>query len=95
MTVARTAAVVLVVGGALLVLVPAKAMVIARMAAVTLAVWAALVMLALAPSLLPAAWQYYVYSPASTGLWLLAMFFSPFVVCFIKWEWIKEGGRRM
>ncbi|MFE6365926.1 hypothetical protein ACFVP3_38935 [Streptomyces sp. NPDC057806] len=69
-------------------------MVVARIAAVTWAVWGVLVVLLLAPSLLPVAWHYYMYSPASVGLWMLSMLISPFVVCVVKWEWIKEGGGR-
>lgn len=69
-------------------------MVGARMAAVTLAVWGVLVSLLLAPSFLPVAWHYYIYSPASVGLWLLAMFISPFVACAVKWDWIRRGGTR-
>ncbi|MFI6645772.1 hypothetical protein [Streptomyces sp. NPDC050504] len=94
MAVVRVAVVILVVWGGLFALAPAKAMVVARVAAVALAVWGMLVVLVLAPSLLPKAWQYYLYSPASTGLWVLAMFVSPFVACFIKWQWIKEGSGR-
>lgn len=64
-----------------------------RMAAAVLATWATLILLLLAPSLLPEHWQYYIYSPASVCLWLLAMLVAPFVVCFVKWPWIKSGGR--
>ncbi|MBD0746653.1 hypothetical protein [Streptomyces sp. CBMA152] len=69
-------------------------MVTARIAAVTLTVWGVLVVLLLAPSLLPVAWHYYFYSPASVGLWMLSMLISPFAACLIKWEWIKNGGGR-
>jgi hypothetical protein len=62
-----------------------------RTAAAVLATWVVLFVLLLAPSLLPERWQYYVYSPASVGLWLLAMLVAPFVVCFVKWPWIRSG----
>ncbi|MGW6056696.1 hypothetical protein [Streptomyces sp. NPDC055189] len=64
------------------------------MAAVTLAGWGGLLVLLVAPSLLPVAWHYYIYSPASVGLWLLSMFLSPFVACAMKWDWIRKGGGR-
>ncbi|MFE7267982.1 hypothetical protein ACFU9B_39250 [Streptomyces sp. NPDC057592] len=65
----------------------------ARMAAAVLATWATLILLLLAPSPLPEHWRYYIYSPASVGLWLLAMLVAPVVVCIVKWPWIKSGGR--
>ncbi|MEV0528698.1 hypothetical protein AB0I66_35295 [Streptomyces sp. NPDC050439] len=69
-------------------------MVGARIAAVTLAVWGGLIVLLLAPSLLPVAWHYYIYSPASVGLWMLSMLISPFMACTIRWQWIKKGRAR-
>jgi hypothetical protein len=65
----------------------------ARMAAAVLVTWAALIALLLAPSPLPEQWHHYIYSPASVGLWLLAMLVAPVVVCTVKWPWIKSGGR--
>ncbi|MEW2398105.1 hypothetical protein [Streptomyces sp. NPDC046862] len=65
----------------------------ARMAAAVLVTWAALIALLLAPSPLPEHWRYYIYSPASVGLWLLAMLVAPAVVCTVKWPWIKSGRR--
>lgn len=41
---------------------------------------------------LPEPWRHYIYSPASVGLWLLAMLVAPVVVCTVKWPWIKSGG---
>ncbi|MGW0719738.1 hypothetical protein ACWD3K_34035 [Streptomyces sp. NPDC002778] len=61
------------------------------MAAAVLVTWAALIALLLAPSPLPELWRYYIYSPASVGLWLLAMLVAPIVVCAVKWPWIKSG----
>ncbi|MBD9724307.1 hypothetical protein [Streptomyces caniscabiei] len=63
----------------------------ARMAAAVLVTWAALITLLLAPSPLPEHGRYYIYSPASVGLWWLAMFVAPVVVCIVKWPWIKSG----
>ncbi|MFF7331909.1 hypothetical protein ACIQU5_34765 [Streptomyces sp. NPDC090306] len=63
------------------------------MAAAVLITWAALIALVLAPSALPEQWQYYIYSPASVGLWMLAMLAAPFVVCAVKWPWIKSGSK--
>lgn len=65
-----------------------------RMAAAVLATWATLIVLLLAPSLLPERWQYYVYSPASVGLWMLTMLVAPFVVCTVAWPWIRSGAGR-
>lgn len=49
----------------------------ARTAAVVPATWTTLILLLLAPSPLPEHWRYYICSPASVGLWLLAMLVSP------------------
>lgn len=64
-----------------------------RMAVSLLVTWAVLVVLFLAPSPLPEQWRYYIYSPASVGLWMLTMLVAPIVVCTVKWRWIKSGGR--
>ena len=64
-------------------------MVAVRMAASVLVTWAALI----APGPLPEQWRSYIYSPASVGLWLLAMLVAPVVVCAVKWPWIKSGSR--
>ncbi|MEV6701720.1 hypothetical protein AB0M68_31965 [Streptomyces sp. NPDC051453] len=63
----------------------------ARMIIVVAVTWGALTVLFLAPSALPATWQYYIYSPASVGLWLLAMLFGPVITVFLKWNWIRHG----
>ncbi|WP_328890736.1 hypothetical protein [Streptomyces sp. NBC_00316] len=68
-------------------------MVAVRMVASALVTWAALIVLLLAPSPLPEQWRYYIYSPASVGLWMLAMLVAPVVVCTVKWRWIKSGSR--
>ncbi|MCL6671446.1 hypothetical protein ACIRP3_29180 [Streptomyces sp. NPDC101209] len=65
-----------------------------RMAGAVLATWVTLIVLLLAPSLLPERWQYYIYSPASVGLWMLAMLVAPFVVCAAAWRWIRTGAGR-
>ncbi|RFC77142.1 hypothetical protein DXZ75_03735 [Streptomyces sp. AcE210] len=53
--------------------------------------WVVLAALVLAPSALPASWQYSIYSPASVGLWVLAMLFGPVIAVFLKWNWIRHG----
>ncbi|MGW2237267.1 hypothetical protein [Streptomyces sp. NPDC001759] len=63
------------------------------MAAAVLATWVALTVLLLAPSPLPERWRYYIYSPASVGLWMLTMLVAPFVVCTVAWPWIRTGAR--
>ncbi|MCX5434994.1 MULTISPECIES: hypothetical protein [unclassified Streptomyces] len=63
----------------------------ARMIIVVAVTWVALTVLFLAPSALPTTWQYYIYSPASVGLWLLAMLFGPVITVFLKWNWIRHG----
>lgn len=68
-------------------------MVAVRMAASVLVTWTMLIVLLLAPSALPEEWQYYIYSPASVGLWMLTMLVVPVVVCTVKWPWIKSGSR--
>ncbi|MGX1482983.1 endonuclease/exonuclease/phosphatase (EEP) superfamily protein YafD [Streptomyces griseus] len=64
-----------------------------RLVASVLVTWAVLVVLLLAPSPLPEHWRYYIYSPASVGLWMLTMLVAPPVVCAVKWQWIKSGSR--
>ncbi|MGW6142831.1 hypothetical protein ACWFRM_43430 [Streptomyces sp. NPDC055144] len=63
----------------------------ARMIIVVAVTWVVLTVLFLAPSALPASWQYYIYSPASVGLWMLAMLFGPVITVFLKWKWIRHG----
>ncbi|SEE77925.1 hypothetical protein SAMN05216489_08254 [Streptomyces sp. 3213] len=67
-------------------------MVAVRTVASVLVTWVVLIVLLLAPATLPEDWQYYIYSPASVGLWMLAMLVAPVVVCFVKWPWIRSGG---
>ncbi|MFD7258826.1 hypothetical protein [Streptomyces sp. NPDC059874] len=67
------------------------------MAVVVLATWAGLSVLFIAPSPLPEQWRYYIYSPASVGLWMLVMLvmlIAPFVACAAQWKWIRRGGAR-
>lgn len=64
-----------------------------RLAAAVLVTWVALIVLLVAPSALPEQWRYYIYSPASVGLWMLVMLVAPIVVCAVKWPWIKSGSR--
>ncbi|MEU6340192.1 hypothetical protein ABZ883_04485 [Streptomyces sp. NPDC046977] len=65
---------------------------VVRMATATLATWAVLIVLLLAPAPLPEHWRYYIYSPASVGLWMLTMVVAPFVICTVTWQWIRTGG---
>ncbi|MFE7515837.1 hypothetical protein ACFU8I_32095 [Streptomyces sp. NPDC057540] len=65
-----------------------------RIASAVGATWGVLIVLLLAPSLLPEQWHHSIYSPASVGLWFLAMFIAPLVACAVKWEWIKKGSTR-
>ncbi|MFI1095055.1 hypothetical protein [Streptomyces sp. NPDC020917] len=65
-----------------------------RKLAVITATWAGLVVLYGAPSALPESWQYWVYSPASALLWLVAMVLGPGVACAIMRAWIERGSER-
>lgn len=78
------------VGG---VVLGASGMPVIRLMAAVLGTWAALVVLFVAPSVLPEQWRYYIYSPASAGLWMLTMLVAPFVVCAFTWRWIMTGSR--
>ncbi|OEJ35347.1 hypothetical protein BGK67_00180 [Streptomyces subrutilus] len=62
------------------------------MAVAVLSTWGVLIVVLLAPSPLPEQWRYYIYSPASVGLWMFSMLVVPVLVCVIKWEWIKKGN---
>ncbi|MBD0696058.1 hypothetical protein [Streptomyces sp. CBMA123] len=72
--------------------------VVARVVITWMATWAALIVLLLSPMVLPERWLYYVYSPASVGLWMLSMLVGPFVTCALNRRWIRtgvwRGGRR-
>ncbi|WP_405483840.1 hypothetical protein [Streptomyces sp. NBC_00009] len=63
----------------------------ARMIIVVAVTWVVLTVLFVAPSALPATWQYYIYSPAGVGLWMLAMLFGPVITVVLKWNWIRHG----
>lgn len=65
-----------------------------RISGAVVTTWVVLIFLFLAPSPLPERWLHFIYSPASVGLWFLAMFVAPFLVCVVKWEWIKKGSDR-
>lgn len=65
----------------------------ARALGLVLVTWLTLIVMLLLPSLLPVCWHYYIYSPASVGLWLLAMLAGPIVVLIAKREWIRTGRR--
>ncbi|MEU0599846.1 hypothetical protein ABZ484_16595 [Streptomyces sp. NPDC006393] len=65
----------------------------ARAAGVVFATWAALVAALLLPALLPADWQYYVYSPASVGLWMLSVLVVPVFTCVAARRWIVTGRK--
>ncbi|WP_432180973.1 hypothetical protein [Streptomyces sp. NBC_00063] len=66
-------------------------MTVARMIIVVTSTWIVLTVLFLAPSALPATWQYYIYSPATVCLWLLAMMSGPVILVVRKWSWIRRG----
>ncbi|MFI2641869.1 hypothetical protein [Streptomyces sp. NPDC018610] len=66
----------------------------ARLVLTWIATWVTLVVLVLLPALLPDRWQYYVYSPASVGLWMLSMLGAPVVACVVRWPWIRHGARK-
>ncbi|MGW6398010.1 hypothetical protein [Streptomyces sp. NPDC055134] len=63
----------------------------ARMIIVVAVTWVVLTVPLLAPSALQASWQYFVYSPAGVGLWMLAMLFGPVIMVFRRWNWIRHG----
>ncbi|MFF2026189.1 hypothetical protein ACFVW2_30890 [Streptomyces sp. NPDC058171] len=66
-----------------------------RLVTTVLITWVVLIVLLVAPSaLLPQRWHYYIYSPASVGLWLLTALVAPFVVCVAYWPWIRPSSRR-
>lgn len=63
----------------------------ARLVITWIATWVTLVALYLFPVVLPARWQYYIYSPASAALWMLSMIGGPVVACAVNWRWIRHG----
>ncbi|WP_436738341.1 hypothetical protein [Streptomyces sp. BBFR102] len=65
-----------------------------RLVGALAAAWAVLLVALLAPSPLPTAWHPVVHSPASVGLWALTALVAPFVVCVLRWEWIRHGRRQ-
>ncbi|MFJ1926939.1 hypothetical protein G3I76_42105 [Streptomyces sp. SID11233] len=54
-----------------------------------LGTWVILLLAVALPGLLPARWQYYIYSPASVGLWMIAMIVAPILVCWKLRHWIR------
>ncbi|MFF2078818.1 hypothetical protein ACFVXG_29210 [Kitasatospora sp. NPDC058162] len=69
--------------------------VVARAVITWMATWGALTTLFLLPVLLPDGWQYYIYSPASVGLWMLSMLVGPFVAGGVSRRWIRTGVWRV
>ncbi len=70
-------------------------MVAVRLVITWIATWVALIALLFAPTLvLPDQWGYYVYSPASVGLWMLSMLIGPLVAAAAGWPWIRHGVRK-
>ncbi|MFG2843652.1 hypothetical protein ACGF12_10830 [Kitasatospora sp. NPDC048296] len=67
---------------------------VARAVITWMATWAALVVLFLLPTTLPDRWQYYIYSPASIGLWWLSVLAGPVVACAANRRWIRTGVRK-
>ncbi|MFD7453139.1 hypothetical protein [Kitasatospora sp. NPDC059827] len=65
--------------------------VVARAVIVWMATWGALVTLLLLPLLLPDRWHYYIYSPASEGLWMLSVLVGPFAAGGVGRRWIRTG----
>ncbi|MFD9791413.1 hypothetical protein ACFWXK_10725 [Streptomyces sp. NPDC059070] len=65
-----------------------------RATVVVLVTWGILIVLLLAPAPLPETWRYRIYSPASVGLWFLAMLLTPFVTVYLRWPWIRNPRRR-
>ncbi|CAL9665414.1 hypothetical protein SUDANB176_07197 [Streptomyces sp. enrichment culture] len=65
----------------------------ARAAGAVAATWSVLVVLVFLPSLLPPHQQYYFYSVASVGLWMLSMLVAPVLVCIASRKWIAHGRR--
>ncbi|MFE4256243.1 MULTISPECIES: hypothetical protein [unclassified Streptomyces] len=66
----------------------------ARMIIVVAVTWVVLTALVLAPSALPASWQYYIYSPASVCLWVLAMLFGPVITVFVNYPVVNVVNDR-
>jgi hypothetical protein len=64
----------------------------ARVIAVVVSTWFALCTLVLLPALLPDRFQYYIYSPASVGLWMVSLLMVPLLACIVLRKWI--AGRR-
>ncbi|MFE0509132.1 hypothetical protein [Streptomyces sp. NPDC058964] len=62
-----------------------------RAVCAVIATWLVLVVLLFLPCLFPTRWMYYIYSPASVGLWMLAMAVAPVAVLIVKREWIRKG----
>ncbi|MFD3559782.1 hypothetical protein ACFWVU_08940 [Streptomyces sp. NPDC058686] len=62
-----------------------------RMITVVAVTSVVLTVLFLAPAALPDTWQHVIYSPASVGLWILAMLFGPPAMVVLKWNWVRHG----
>ncbi|MEU6824061.1 hypothetical protein ABZ921_25810 [Streptomyces atriruber] len=65
------------------------AVIISKAILTTLGTWLVPVLAIAAPTLLPARWEYYLISPASVALWMLAMLLGPVVTCWKLRAWIR------
>ncbi|WAL96757.1 hypothetical protein [Streptomyces sp. Je 1-369] len=65
------------------------AVIISKAILTTLATWLTLTLLIALPALLPPRWEYYLISPASVALYLLAMLTAPPLVCWRFRNWIR------
>lgn len=68
--------------------------VVARVVITWIATWLTLLALFFLPLALPNRWQYYIYSPASVGLWMLSKLGGPVVACAVNRRWIRCGVRK-
>ncbi|WP_055565981.1 hypothetical protein [Streptomyces atriruber] len=65
------------------------AVIISKAVLTILATWLTLTILIALPALLPPRWEYTLVSPASVGLWLLAMLTAPPIACWKLRAWIR------
>ncbi|MEU5774559.1 hypothetical protein ABZ819_14885 [Streptomyces venezuelae] len=63
--------------------------IVSKVILTTLATWLVLTLLIALPALLPPRWEYYLISPASVALYLLAMLTAPPIACWKFRTWIR------
>ncbi|MEV7866098.1 hypothetical protein AB0P17_08335 [Streptomyces sp. NPDC088124] len=68
--------------------------IVSKAVLVVVGTWLLLCAVIAFPPLLPARWEYYLISPASVGLWLIAMLVTPFAVCWRLRRWIVSRSPR-